>query len=519
MVRVWGGGIYESNIFYDLCDKYGLLVFQDFMFACGSYPAHPSFLASVKTEAEDNVKRLRNHPSITFWAGNNEDYPLAESMGINYDGNDEVDFEKFPGRKIYERVLKDVTSALCKDIPYAFGSPYGGVNSGDQTIGDIHQWNVWHGSQNPYQQYGILSGRFVSEFGMQGHPHIRTVKCFFPEDADAAQKRPDYHPQSYFVDHHNKASGGDRRLAIYVFENIKLSSMKLEDYVYASQLMQSEAIYWAIRDWRREWKGAEKAYCGGVLVWQINDCWPVTSWATVDFYVRPKPAFFAEKRALARTTVNLCRRRISEKFTAGESPADAKINTTVYTASEATPHKCSVWVSSFDKFKGGKVVVRAFTLAGNLKKEWIGDIGVIDNASVDVMDVDVPVDEETVIGAWLVSKGESVSVVENVGDAIARAVDFPQPLRYVDFVHPKITASSGSKTAGDGWEILDITASTPVKHMIFDAASGEDLEWDDNAVDLVPGEVLKVKVKGRNGGGVVGQWLGGYEVQTEVFQI
>ena len=225
MVRIWAGGIYESDIFYDICDELGILVWQDFMFACGQvgaafffdtrswmmipfkYPAYDSFVDSVRLEAEHNVRRLRHHPSLVIWgsyplsnlpsplthgahvsAGNNEgtvarrrvtlvissrsgiDYSLAESLSLELDYSDETsDFRNtnFPARYIYERVLPAVVSEN-SSVYYHRGSPYSGHGkpTTDQTYGDIHQWNVWHGTQEPWANWDKLAGRFVSEFGM-----------------------------------------------------------------------------------------------------------------------------------------------------------------------------------------------------------------------------------------------------------------------------------------------------------------------------------------------------------------
>ena len=149
MIRAWAGGIYEEQSFYDACDELGVLVWQDFLFACGNYPAHDKFLSLVKREAAANVKALRHHPSIVIWAGNNEDYQYCETENLGYDPLDQNPQEwlktTFPARYIYEKILKGVTEELVPNTFYHFGSPYGGSSTTDQTIGDIHQWNVWHG--------------------------------------------------------------------------------------------------------------------------------------------------------------------------------------------------------------------------------------------------------------------------------------------------------------------------------------------------------------------------------------
>lgn len=234
MLRVWGGGIYESDTFYDLCDTLGILVWQDFMFACGAYPAYPEFRTSVDREAREVVKRLRGRPCLAIMTGNNEDYAFAETTGIKWDPRcedpDEWLKSGFPARYIYEITLPAVVKELCgDDVAYKPGSPWspGGRNSADLLIGDVHQWNVWHGSQEPYQNYKNLAGRFVSEFGMQGFPIAKTVKCFFGGDT---QKQKSWHPTSRIIDHHNKATGFLRRIAGYLYENIRFD-MKLDNFI------------------------------------------------------------------------------------------------------------------------------------------------------------------------------------------------------------------------------------------------------------------------------------------------
>ena len=165
MIRVWGGGIVESPHFFSACDELGILVWQDFLFACGNYPASPDFVAKVKYEAEQQVKRVGHHPSLAIWAGNNEDYMLAERWGWEYDPSDEEgpwDHTDFPARLIYERVLPEVCSRLAGDVPYWRSSPYGGKTSNDLTVGDTH---IWDGKT------------FLSPFPVQATFKFKTCTC------------------------------------------------------------------------------------------------------------------------------------------------------------------------------------------------------------------------------------------------------------------------------------------------------------------------------------------------------
>lgn len=266
MLRVWGGGIYEHEWLYEECDRRGVLVWQDFMFACGQFPCYPDFAESVKREAADQLKRLRNYCSIVVYAGNNEDYQVIESLKLEYNPEDhsgDWTHTNFPARTIYETHLPAAMEAHSPGIPYHPSSPWGGNTTEDRTVGDIHQWNVWHGTQEPYQLWDKMIGRFVSEFGMLALPSMKSIPRFVTDP----QQR---YPQSPVIELHNKAEGSERRLALYVMENLRVDSMSLESWIYATQLMQAECLSYAVRSCRRQWKGPGREYCGGQLIWQVS---------------------------------------------------------------------------------------------------------------------------------------------------------------------------------------------------------------------------------------------------------
>ncbi|MGQ3053032.1 MAG: glycosyl hydrolase 2 galactose-binding domain-containing protein [Roseateles sp.] len=298
MLRVWGGGVYEHEAFYEACDEQGILVWQDFMFACGVYPANAAFLASVRAEAQAAVKRLRHHACLALWCGNNEDYMIAESLGLAGPG---VPAERFEARAIYERLLPEVCAALDPDTLYWPGSPFtpGDAKSSDATVGDRHSWEVWHQQMLPYQRYGDVQARFVSEFGMQSHPSLALFESVLPEE--------ERFPESRTVQWHNKAGSpagpdGHRRLSVYLADNLRVGST-LADHVYATQFVQAEAMRVAYQDFRRRWQQPGARAVGGALVWQLNDCWPVTSWALIDSSGTVKPAWHAVRRALGTLAV------------------------------------------------------------------------------------------------------------------------------------------------------------------------------------------------------------------------
>lgn len=165
-----------------------------------------------------------------------------------------------------------MTKELIPGTHYHFGSPYGGRDTADPTIGDIHQWNIWHGSQEKYQNFDKLTGRFVSEFGMEAFPDIRTIDDYLVQ----GKSDVDRYAQSSTIDFHNKAAGQERRLALYLAENIPYTMEPLEQYIYCTQLMQAECLSTAYRACKRQWKGPGREYCSGALVWQLNDVWPVS---------------------------------------------------------------------------------------------------------------------------------------------------------------------------------------------------------------------------------------------------
>lgn len=482
MIRVWGGGIYEEQAFYDACDELGVLVWQDFMFGCGNYPAWPELLASIKREAEENVKLLRHHPSIVIWAGNNEDYQYQESENLTYDysNKDAESWLKtdFPARYIYEKVLADACQELIPNTYYHPGSPWGaGRDTHDPTVGDIHQWNVWHGTQEKYQNFDKLVGRFVSEFGMEAFPSVKTIDAYLPLGRDD----PDRYPQSSTVDFHNKADGHERRIALYLVENMRYGPDPLEQFVYSTQLMQGECLASAYRLWKRQWKGPGREYCGGALVWQINDCWPVTSWSIVDYYLRPKMAYFTVKREMAPLSIGITRRE-------HRHPRDKYTRVAVDVS-----HEVEVWGSNLTL---GDLTVDCVIRAWDVEtgeethSETVAKGLVLpENRSTEIAAFKVPVrkpgageEARTVVAAYLVTSD---------GEQLARYVNWPEPLKYLHLQKPQqlkaeLTADLSA---------VEISAEVPVKGVVVESED-DAVRFDDNLVDIVPGEVVRIGVKG-----------------------
>ncbi|KAK8066037.1 family 2 glycosyl hydrolase [Apiospora hydei] len=481
MIRVWGGGIYEEQAFYDACDELGVLVWQDFMFGCGNYPAWPELLKSIEREAEENVRMLRHHPSIVIWAGNNEDYQYAESVNLTWD-KDNHDAESwlktdFPARFIYEKILPDVCQKMIPATYYHPGSPWGGVDTRDPTVGDIHQWNVWHGTQEKYQNFDKLVGRFVSEFGMEAFPSVKTIDSFLP----LGKNDPDRYPQSSTIDFHNKADGHERRIALYLVENMQYAPDPLEQFVYCTQLMQAECLASAYRLWKRQWKGPGREYCAGALVWQINDCWPVTSWAICDYYLRPKHAYYTVKREMAPLSVGMTRREHrypKNKYTR----VDIDVKTQI-----------EIW--------GSNLMLEDLTV-DCIVKAWDVETGKQTSCETVAKDKLLPLNRSTEIAAFEVpaptraDQARSIVasyLIDRDGKQRARYVNWPEPLKYLHLQKPKQLVAELS----DDCQSVAVSAEVPVKGVALECED-DDVKFEDNLVDIVPGEVVTIGVKGAN---------------------
>ena len=515
MIRVWGGGIFEDEAFYDACDEMGVLVWQDFLFACGNYPAYPEFLALVKREATENVKLLRHHPSIVIYAGNNEDYQYCESEGLKYDPNDPNPESwlktTFPARYIYEKILLEVTKELVPGTHYHYGSPFGGKNTTDPYVGDIHQWNVWHGTQESYQDFDKLSGRFVAEFGMEAYPSIATIDAYLPK----GRSDVDRYPQSSTVEFHNKATGNERRLALYLAENIPFVMEPFEQYIYCTQLMQAECLSSAYKLWKRQWKGPSQEYCSGALVWQINDVWPGQSWSIVDYYLRPKLAYYAIKRELRPVTLGL-------KRTVHTVPADKY--THAYTKIR---HKIQLWVCNLSlETLRPYVLIKSHNLITGKSSTWDDlehKLALPPNRSTEIDEFQIPVigkyranPTKTANGAFSSVEEEQQQTViaaylrDFDGTQIARAINWPEPLKHAHIPTPKgikfeLTNSLrhgpelGSGPAQDAIAVI-VSSDMAVKGLcleVIDPSKGDsEVVFEDNGIDLIPGDKVRIGVKG-----------------------
>jgi len=277
MLRVWGGGIYENDIFYDLCDESGILVWQDFMFACALYPDNKDFIRNVQAEAIQNVVRLRNHPCIALWCGNNEidegwkNWGWQKQYGYSPQDSAEI-WDNYRG--IFGGTLLNVVSRFDSLRPYILSSPRIGWGHPESTKqGDMHYWGVWWGKE-PFSAFTKNTGRFMSEYGFQGFLPLESIQKFtLPADRQLG---------SPVMKAHQKHPVGYETIDEYLLRDYQ-PPKDFESYVYVSQLLQAEGIRTAIGAHRRA-----KPYCMGTLYWQLNDCWPVFSWSSRDYYGHEK---------------------------------------------------------------------------------------------------------------------------------------------------------------------------------------------------------------------------------------
>jgi len=291
MLRVWGGGIYEEDIFYDLCDSLGILVWQDFMFACAMYPSDSLFLKNVQEESIQNVKRLRHHPSIALWCGNNE-----ISEGWNRWGWQDSYTEKQKSviwggyQKVFQEILPAIVSENTQTAYWESSPKFGRGNPQHQFQGDAHYWGVWHDAE-PFENLEKIVPRFMSEFGFQSFPEISTIATF----SDST----DWDLSSDVMRSHQKHPRGNALIKEYMQREYNVPE-KFEKFVYASQILQAEGMRIGLESHRRS-----QPYCMGTLYWQLNDCWPVASWSSRDYFGNWKALHYTAQDVFAPISLSL----------------------------------------------------------------------------------------------------------------------------------------------------------------------------------------------------------------------
>ena len=296
-VRIWGGGYYPSDEFYDICDELGVMVWQDLMYACAFYDLTEDFERSIRKETEDNVRRLRHHTSLALICGNNE---MEMFMGGANDALTQGRPDYGPKQrfhvtdyvKMFEYILPEIVKRLAPQTFWWPASPSSGGcfdEPNAENRGDVHYWDVWHG-EKPFTEYRKFLFRYASEFGFQAFPGLKTVESFTePGDRNIFSR---------VMERHQRNASANGKILAYLARTFRYPS-SFDNLLYASQLLQAEAIRYGVEHWRRH-RGA----CMGAIIWQLNDCWPVASWASIDYFGRWKAMHYAAKRFFAPVLIS-----------------------------------------------------------------------------------------------------------------------------------------------------------------------------------------------------------------------
>ncbi|MFF3333465.1 glycoside hydrolase family 2 protein [Streptomyces sp. NPDC002888] len=433
LVRIWGGGIYESEDFYDACDELGLMVWQDFPFACAAYPEEQPLRGEVEAEARENVVRLMPHPSLVLWNGNNENL-----WGFRDWGWEERLAGDSWGEGYYLGVLPRVVAELDPTRPYTAGSPWSGSwdrHPNDPDHGTHHSWEVWN--REDYAEYRANVPRFMAEFGWQAPPAYATLRRALPGEELAAG--------SPGMLHHQRAEDGNGKLERGLARHFAVPAGDFDRWHYLMQVNQARAVATGIEHWRSHWP-----VCAGTVLWQLNDCWPVTSWSAIDGDGREKPLYHELRRLYADRLLTL-------------------------------------------QSRGGDLVVAAVNQAG---EEWAGplvlrrmsvDGGVIGRAST-AFTAGARTVAEVRVPRELVPAGPKEFLVADA-DRL-RALHFPAPDREIPYPIPEfeVAVEPGAVT---------VTARTLVRDLLLQADRlGVDTRADRGLVTLLPGERVTIGVSG-----------------------
>jgi beta-mannosidase len=446
MLRVWGGGIYESDDFYDLCDEMGILVWQDFMFACSMYPGSQEFLDNVRQEAIDNIKRLRNHPSLVIWVGNNE----VETAWMHWGWKQNLPAKLWD---YYKAIFHDVLPKVCAELdpsrPYWPSSPSSNLedDSDSQKVGDVHYWGVWHAAL-PFTDYEKQLPRFMSEYGFQSFPEIKTVASYaLPEDRTI---------ESPVMMAHQKHPRGNQLIREYMLRDYP-QPKDFESFLYVSQLLQAEGIKVGAEHLRRIMPRNM-----GSLYWQINDCWPVASWSSIDYFGRWKALQYYARRFYSELLI---------------SPHDESGELKIYV------------VSDKQKAIAANLRLTLMDLSGNPLLQKNKDVTIeglrsavyLSENKVELLGNRDP--HKTFLTCELIINGKVVSTSRY----------FFAPAKDLALTQPNITTAVSPSANGF---LVSLTTDVFAR-AVYLTLDEDDGFFSDNYFDLVPGQAVKVELKTR----------------------
>lgn len=472
-IRVWGGGYYPDDAFYDICDELGLLVWQDLMYACAFYDLTPDFERSIRVETQQNVARLRHHASLALICGNNEMEMFmagANSALINHRTWEFV--PTYPHHitdyvKMFEYILPAIVKETAPQTYWWPASPSSGGNfdaPNDENRGDNHYWDVWHG-EKPFTEYRKFFFRYASEFGFQSFPCLKSVKQFtLPDDRNIFSRVMERHQR-------NQAANG--KILSYLSQTFRYPN-SFDDLLYASQLMQAEAIRYGVEHWRRN-----RGRCMGAIIWQLNDIWPVASWASIDYYGRWKALHYAAKRFFAPVMIS------AEEE--GELSQNPKINE-YHPAPLEKSFRLNVCNETLRDVTG-EVVWALRTPDGAIVRQNQQTLTIPAMSAKWLDKVDCA--DASLTGHYV----SFAFVVDDVAVSEGTCI-FCAP-KHFEFVDPRLTV----ETCGD---TLVVTSHAYAKQVWLESEDAE-LLLDDNAFDMNPGtKVVRVlrgsaeKVRGRS---------------------
>ena len=453
MLRIWGGGTYESDLFYQLCDRYGILVWQDFMFACSLYPAEGELLENIRQEAIDNVKRLRNHACIALWCGNNEcndawfNWGWQKRYKAQNPEYEQKIWKQFNDQ--YNVTLPQVVEEYAPESFYWPSSPFARYDGGsDDRNGDRHYWEVWHGKK-PIEMYNKERSRFFSEYGFQSFPEFESVKRY-------AQRQEDWDIYSEVMMSHQRGGMHANELIETYLLNEYRKPRNFEAFLYMNHVLQGDAIKTAIEAHRRD-----MPYCMGTLFWQHNDCWPVASWASRDYYGRWKAQHYFARKAYRDILV---------------SPI----------ADEDGQLKVQI-VSDRHKACNGRLEVKVMKLTGEVLNSYKRNVIVDANSSKALFSV--PLDEalkgvrkeDVFIHAVLLTDKGNSNYTNNYFLVKQKEVNYP-----------KAQLATSVQPIEGGFEVT--LSSDNFARAVFIATGDANSSFSDNYFDILPGSSVKVEV-------------------------
>lgn len=463
-IRVWGGGYYPYDAFYDICDELGLMVWQDLMYACAFYDLTPDFERSIRVETQQNVARLRHHASLALICGNNEMEMFmagANSALINHRTWEFV--PTYPHHitdyvKMFEYILPAIVKETAPQTYWWPASPSSGGNfdaPNDENRGDNHYWDVWHG-EKPFTEYRKFFFRYASEFGFQSFPCLKSVKQFtLPDDRNIFSRVMERHQR-------NQAANG--KILSYLSQTFRYPN-SFDDLLYASQLMQAEAIRYGVEHWRRN-----RGRCMGAIIWQLNDIWPVASWASIDYYGRWKALHYAAKRFFAPVMIS------AEEE--GELSQNPKINE-YHPAPLEKSFRLNVCNETLRDVTG-EVVWALRTPDGEIVRQNQQTLTIPAMSAKWLDKVDCA--DASLTGHYV----SFAFVVDDVALSEGTCI-FCAP-KHFEFVDPRLTV----ETRGD---TLVVTSHAYAKHVWLESEDA-DLLLDDNAFDMNPGTKVVRVVRG-----------------------